>query len=71
MHIEANQIEVIDDKTAEILRQKTPAERLSIGFSLWHSTNQLLPSLIKSLHPEWSNAKISREVIKRLSHGTI
>jgi high-affinity nickel permease len=71
MQLKANQIEVIDDKTAEILRRKTPAERLSIGFSLWHSTAQLLPSLIKSLHPEWSKAKINREVVKRLSHGTV
>ncbi len=35
-------IEVIDDAMAEVLRRKTPAERLAIGFGLWRSAQKLL-----------------------------
>jgi len=41
MRLDAGQIEVIDDIMAEVLRHKTPAERLRIGFNLWESAYRL------------------------------
>ncbi|SRR5579884_142377 len=35
-------IEIMDEAMAEVLRRKTPAERLQIGFGLWRSARKLL-----------------------------
>ncbi|MDC8449426.1 MAG: hypothetical protein LV473_13840 [Nitrospira sp.] len=64
-------IEVMDDTMAEILRRKTPAERLAIGFGLWRSAQKLLRGQLASLHPEWDAQQLEREVARRLSHGAV
>jgi len=64
-------IEVMDEAMAEVLRRKTPAERLRIGFGLWGSAQKLLRGQLASLHPEWDEARITREVARRLSHGVV
>jgi hypothetical protein len=67
----AHRIEVVDDIMAEVLRKKTPAERLAIGFGLWRSARMLLRGQLRSLHPEWDAAQLDREVARRLSHGAV
>ncbi len=69
--LEPRQIEVVDNAMAEILRKKTPAERIQIGFSLWTSARKMLTVHLKSIHPDWDEEQISREVAKRLSHGIV
>jgi hypothetical protein len=69
--LESRQIEVVDDVMAEILRKKTPAERIQIGFNLWTSARKMLTVHLKSTHPDWDEKQISREVAKRLSHGIV
>jgi hypothetical protein len=64
-------IEVLDDVMAEVLRRKTPAERLAIGFGLWRSARTLLRGQLTSLHPGWTAAQLDREVARRLSHGAV
>jgi hypothetical protein len=64
-------IEVMDDIMAEILRKKTPAERIQIGFGLWTSARNMLTAHLKSTHPDWDEKQISQEVAKRLSHGIV
>jgi len=64
-------IEVIDDVMAEIFRNKTPAERLHIGFEMWTSAQKMLLSHLRSANPHWSNEQLNREVAHRLSHGTL
>ena len=71
MKLNSRQIEILDDRVAEVLKGKTPAERLKIAFDLWHSTTLLLPYYLKSLHPEWSAKTIQAEVTRRLSYGTV
>jgi hypothetical protein len=65
------QIEVVDDVMAEILRRKTPAERIQIGFNLWTSARKMLTAHLQSTHPDWDKKQISQEVAKRLSHGIV
>jgi hypothetical protein len=69
--LEPRQIEVVDDLMAEILRKKTPAERIQIGFKMWTSARKMLTAHLKSTHPEWDDKQISQEVAKRLSHGIV
>ena len=69
--LDRGQIEVVDDKMAEVLRSKTPAERMRIGFSLWTSSRNMLMAHLKNTHPEWNEDRLNREVAGRLSHGSV
>ncbi len=71
LRLDRGQIEVVDDVVAEILRQKTPAERIKIGFDMWTSARAMLLIHLKKTHPEWSAEAIEKEVARRLSHGSV
>jgi hypothetical protein len=69
--LDQGQIEAVDDLMADILRGKTAAERIRIGFDLWISTRNMLLVHLRKTHPDWNAEKIKREVARRLSHGAI
>ena len=71
LRLDGGQIEVVDDAMAEILRHKTPAERIRIGFALWTSARRMLMTHLKKAHPDWDKGRVEKEVVKRLSHGAI
>lgn len=71
MRFDNGQIEVVDDVMAEIYKKKTSAERLQIAFGLWRSAKIQLLNCIRSLHPDWNEEKIQREVVRRISHGAV
>jgi hypothetical protein len=45
-------IEVVDDVMAEILRKKTPAERLEIEFNLWTAARKMLTAHLTTINPD-------------------
>ncbi len=61
--------EVVDDEMVEILRAKTPGERLEIAFAMWRSARELLLSILADQHPDWTPARVAEEAARRLSHG--
>jgi hypothetical protein len=69
MKLDPGRIEVVDDVMAEVLRRKTPAERIAIGFSLWTSAQRILTAHLRKSHPDWEARRIQSEVARRLSHG--
>ncbi|MBI5408503.1 MAG: hypothetical protein HZA14_03965 [Nitrospirae bacterium] len=69
MNIEKRNIEIIDDTMAEVLRRKTPQQRLAIAFGIWSSARKQLTNYLRSQHPDWNEAMIQKEVARRLSHG--
>lgn len=69
--LDKRQIEVVDDAMADVLRQKTPAERMAIGFHLWTFAREMLMANLKRKHPDWSIMEIERETARRLSHGAV
>lgn len=71
IRLDDGQIEVVDDRVAEILKKKTPTERLKFAFDMWHSARIQLFYCVKSLHPIWDEKKIEKEVARRLSHGAV
>jgi hypothetical protein len=71
MRLDSGQIEVLDDAMAEVLRRKTSAERIAIGFALWTSAKRMLTAHLKSTHPDWSEKQIQSEIARRLSHGAV
>ena len=62
-------IETIDYQTAEILRQRGPAERLEMAFGMWRSAREIITSILVAEHPDWSQEEVASEVARRLSHG--
>ena len=71
LRLDSGQIEVVHDTMAEILRHKTPAERIRIGFTLWTSARNMLMTHLKKTHPEWNNDRVEKEVARRFSRGVI
>jgi hypothetical protein len=63
--------EVMDDLMVEVLRQKTPAERLAISHGMWRFARELLRSALRAQHPDWSEEQICQEMARRLSHGAV
>lgn len=63
--------EMVDDQMAEILRRKTPAQRLAIAFDMWNFAYQLVHSQVKATHLEWTAAQVQRETARRMSHGAV
>jgi len=71
MRLEGRQIESVDEAMVEIYKKKTPSQRLQIAFGLWRSAKIMLTNNLRSLHPEWDEKRLQREVAGRISHGAI
>ena len=71
MRVDRRQIEVLDDRMAEILRRKTGAERLQIAYGMFSSARRMIISTLRALHPDWDEKQIKAEAARRLSHGAI
>ena len=69
MRLDPGQIEMVEEAMAKVLRRKTPAERIAIGFSLWESARAFLTAHLEKSHPAWDENQVESEVAKRLSHG--
>ena len=69
--IDPCRFDVIDDRMAEVLRAKTPAERLAIAHGMWSHARRMLLLVIQSDHPEWTSEQINEEAARRLSHGAV
>jgi len=68
MAVDLSRMEMVDDKTAEILRKKTPQERLKIAFDMWLSVRSSLENYLKETHPDWDEITIRKEILRRF-HG--
>ncbi|MEX0702561.1 MAG: hypothetical protein WD069_10745 [Planctomycetales bacterium] len=69
--LDPRRIELVDPMMVEVLRAKTPAERLAIAASLWRHAQRMTATALRREHPEWSDAEIQRETARRLSHGAV
>ncbi|MBL8885696.1 MAG: hypothetical protein JNK16_03470 [Phycisphaerales bacterium] len=67
MNIDPRRIEVIDDKTAEILRAKTGAERLGIAADMGASVRAMLEAHLRSRHANWTGEQVRAEMRRRLN----
>jgi hypothetical protein len=64
-------IEQVDDQMAAVLRAKSGAERLAIANGLFVFARRMLMSLLRNDHPDWDEARLQREVSRRISHGAV
>ncbi len=68
--LDKGQIEVVDDKVAEIIKTKSGPERLSMAWDAWSFFEKRITAHLKSLHPEWTEEQIQKEIVRRVAHGT-
>jgi hypothetical protein len=62
-------MEIVDEAMVEVLRNKSPAERLAIAAGMWRSARDMIRTLLRAEHPEWTDEAVTREAARRLSHG--
>ena len=68
---ESRQIEVMDEAMAEMLRRKTPFERLEIAHGMWRMARGIVLDQLRQQYPDWTSEQINREAARRLSHGAV
>jgi ABC-type transport system involved in cytochrome bd biosynthesis fused ATPase/permease subunit len=68
--LDRGQIEVVDDKVAEILKMKSGPERLSMVWDAWTFYDKTVRAYLKNKHPEWTEEQIQKEIVKRVTYGS-
>jgi Rv0078B-related antitoxin len=71
MWLDPRRYEMVDDVMVEVLRTKTPDEKLAMADSMWRMARDLIRDKLRQDHPDWSEDQIARETARRLSHGAI
>lgn len=64
------QIESVDPALVEVLRAKSPAEKIEMVAAANRTARLLAAAGTRLLHPEWDEAQIQAEVIRRVSGGS-
>ena len=67
--LDDGQIEVVDDAVAQVLRRKTPAERVALISALDRTMRLLIEGHLRTRHPDWDDARIAAEVVRRMTRG--
>jgi len=67
--LDPDQIELLDKEMVEVYRQKTPMERIKIASDMWDSAWMQISTMLRSIHPEWEEEVLKKEVIRRLTHN--
>lgn len=62
-------VEQLDPRVAEILRRTTVAERIAMIGEANEMGRLLTAAGIRYRHPEWSEAQIQAEVVRRMLRG--
>ena len=68
--IDPRNIEVIDEELANVLRKKTPAERVEMIAAANRTARLLAAAGIRYQHPDWDESQVQREIIRRVCGGT-
>ena len=63
-------VEILDDAVVEMLRRKTPAERVAMIFAANRTMRLRLEGHLRSVHPDWDDAAVAAEIARRMSLGS-
>jgi hypothetical protein len=64
--LDPGQIEVVDERVAEILKTKTPAERVLMGCEANETARAILEAHLTSQQPNWDREEVLAEVARRM-----
>lgn len=59
-------LDVVDDDVVEVLRRKTPAERIQMTAEANEVARALVAAGIRYQHPGWSEERVRLEVARRM-----
>ncbi len=62
-------IELLDEAIVEILRRKTPAERVAMIFTANRTMRLRLEGHLRTVHPDWDTSQVMQEIARRMSCG--
>jgi len=62
-------VEKMEPQMAEVMRQKTPAERLEIAFDMWDFARDMIRANLRRENPAWSDEQVQTETARRMSGG--
>jgi Arc/MetJ family transcription regulator len=68
--LDPGQIEVVDDAVAEILRHKTPAERVAMALAANRLVRLRIEGHLRTIHPDWTDAQVQAEIARRVLLGS-
>ena len=68
--LDDGQIEVLDDEVAEVLRRKTPAERMALVGEAWDFARRWVRAAVRAEQPDWDESAVQAEVSRRLLNAT-
>ena len=64
--LDPSRIEVVDEVIAEILRKKTPAQKVEMVFAANRTARMLVRGGVLLRHPDWDEEEVQREVSQRM-----
>jgi len=67
--LDEGQIEVVDPQVADVLRKKTPAERIAMIGEARRTALLLASAGVRYRHPAWDAAQVEAEVLRRFSRA--
>ena len=67
--LDKGQIEVVDPQIADVLRKKTPAERIAMIGAARQTALLLASAGVRYQHPAWNDAEVEAEVLRRFSRA--
>jgi hypothetical protein len=59
-------IEVLDRKSAEVIRQMPGAKRMALAFHLGDMARRMIAASIQQNHPDWVDSQIQAAVAERV-----
>jgi hypothetical protein len=69
-HIDPRNLESIDDSLADVLRHKSPAEKVAMVAAANRTARILAAAGVRYLHPDWDEVRVQSEVIQRVCGGS-
>ena len=63
-------MELLDEAVVEVLRRKTPVERVAMIFAANRAMRLRLEGHLRSCHPDWDDQTVMQEIARRMSRGT-
>ena len=63
---EHEQIEVVDDHLAEMLRKLTPAERVALTGLFRRAVREWVEESVRRQHPDWPDERVTRAVAREM-----
>jgi hypothetical protein len=62
-------VELLDPAMVQVLRRKTPTERVAMIFAANRTMRLRLEGHLRSRHPDWDDQAVMQEIARRMSRG--